>query len=315
MTKPPHDTERELFDRLAETAADPYVDRMYSFARDVEQRLNRDGHIATVDEAEVAVRELDRGWSFYMGEKISVSGDVTYISGTGERRETTVVDEEVITNGFSAYKTDVAFDGETVGERWVVAHALLKDVGDLRSTLALPIASDHHIDYPYPSPELRSQRFRTEQPKLAEWVTKLGFEARGEMDVVDALRHEVYRVNYDDPIDYQRLIDFQVALNEMADFDKTLPYVVLMHGEYAVGHIGQVPHGRNANEPMSRLLNVGGLTLQPFNQPVNGIGEVVPALRGVMHSPQHHGAAQSVIIPFTSVLALKPVRQLSVEDV
>ena len=316
--------ENAFFDRLRMSMEDPYIDRMMQRALEYEAAINETE--AGKDERAEIVSALDREW-IYSGQELVVTGDIWMV--TPERpmpHRVSVVDMKVMSNGFMFDPDRLEFDGEMMDGLQRASHALIipTDRTDgMASYAAMHLADIRHIEYPYPSPELRQQRFRYHFEPQADEIDDAYLRAKNDTEMLHMLHDFQFDANMADPENVQALMDGQEYLNRILDLDTRMPYVVTMLGMIAVFSSEETPKTNQTvtvsaqmatvTKPVKRLLTVNRVLLQPNDLTVEtatGSHRFIPYIDGHAEGKAKSEPRQRLLVPFSSIMWAESVRDI-----
>lgn len=308
-------SEHAMFERLSATFDDPYIDRMKAKALEVEELLNSTDF--TIDERAALVKSLDDEW-IYRHHTVFVTGEMWCVSPerrVPERRRVTGL--EVQSDGFMFDPTRLELGDEFFEGRQNAAFAFKIDTGredGKYSYAAMHFDDVTHIEYPFPSHELRVQRFLYHFPNHAHDVDCAVFSASDVSELVrDVARSVQFTANISDPLETENILDFQAYLTEMLVFDTELPYRVQIMGEVAVlndddDKTAKVP---SVIRPIKRFASMHQVRLLPDDlsgDSVGGSKRYVAYAEMTLHDVRQGVNPKHVLIPFSSLLYMENVR-------
>jgi len=303
---------------------DPYIERMTLRAREYEDAVNETE--ASIDERNELVAELDRDW-LYQGDPLVVTGDMWMITPESTEPEmVSVVDMPVISNGFMFDPDRLEFEGEQMLGLQRISHAFIimtQRPDGLPNYGAMHLGDVRHIDYPYPSPELREQRFRYHYERQADEIDAAYLRATDDGDMITLLRNFSLDVDTSNPDDVQAVADGQAYMNRILDFDMALPYiatmlgvVVTLTGEESNRTLTSVTAGAQLRfypKPTKSLVTIERVVLQPADLTKDishGVHRYVPYVKCVADSRNKDATRQNLLVPFTSIAHAESIREL-----
>lgn len=313
-----------IFERLKTSMVDPYIERTVRRAREYEAAVNETE--ASMDERNELVAELDRDWIYHYVPLV-VTGDMWMITPeNSEPEKISVVDMPVISNGFMFDPDRLMFDGEPMLGLQRISHALLIPTGrpdGLPNYAAMHLGDVKHIDYPFPSPELREQRFRYHYEREANEIDEAFMAAVDDGDMITLLRDFSLEVDGSDPDNVQAIADGQEYMNRTLDFDTELPYVTTVLGA-VVELTGEESNRTHTSVtasallrfyplPVKSLVTIERVVLQPddLTKDVSrGTHRYIPYLKGIADSRSKGAERQRILIPFSSIARAESIREL-----
>lgn len=185
----------------------------------------------TPEDISALTEELDREWP-YMGELISVTGNIKYIDPvTGEAKVTYYEDKQMLSNGFFFEQLAISVDDEEVAKYYEPRHHLLvamnPDEGGRKITVGCVAGFDDVIiDYPGDSIELIEKRLRHFHPATMETIDSLLLNAENEDNATLMLSSLRLEIDTTDLHDMQLLSDLQNYMTHVMEYDAELPYTV-----------------------------------------------------------------------------------------
>lgn len=313
-----------VFERLKTSMVDPYVERTMRRAKEYEAAVNETE--ANEDERNELIAELDREWVYYQTPLV-VTGDIWMITPEStEPEKVSVVDMPTISNGFMFDPDRLVFDGEPMLGLQRISHALLIPTGrpdGLPNYAAMHLGDVKHIDYPFPSPELREQRFRYHFERQADEIDEAFMSATDDGDMITLLRDFSLDVDASNPDDVQAIADGQAYMNRILDFDTELPYfttmmgaVVALTGEESNRTHTSVTAGallRYYPVPVKSLVTIEQVVLQPADLTKDissGTHRYIPYVKCVADSRSKRAERQNLLIPFSSIARAESIRDL-----
>lgn len=316
--------ESALFDRLRTSMQDPYIDRMMHKASEYEVMVNETN--ATSEERAEIVAALDSDW-IYRNQQLVVTGDIWMVTPENHRpQKVHVVDMQVVSNGFMFDPDRLEFEGEIMDGLQRASHALIIHTNHpegLPNYAAMHLTDVQHIDYPFPSPELRYQRFRYHFEAQADEIDDAYLQAKTDTEMLHLLRDFHFDANMADPDDVQALMDGQEYLNQILDVDKQMPYVMTMMGTLAVFTSEEIPKTNQTvtvgaqmavvTKPIKRLVTISRVLLQPSDLAdisAGGSHRFAPYIEGYADGSKRSEPRQRLLIPFSSILWAENVRDL-----
>ncbi len=303
-----------LFERLSTSMDDPYVDRIMEQAREAAELLNETD--CSKEERAALEASLDRAW-IYKNKTLVVSGVLWWVSpGKKIPKRSTVTDIHVLSDGFIFDPERFEVGDEYIEGKRYPSFALKIDTGrddGLYSYAAMHFDDIEHIDYPFPSPELRSQRFRYHYPRHAEDIDYAVFNSRDTSEMISDLSVAVeFEGDGDDEVDLDAITDLQSYLDDTMDLDKQLPYRFSIVGNVAVMSDEKSAVISVLVQPLRRL----GVVLQVRMLPDNlsddlsaGKQRYVPYLEMMLYDDQRDVEPRRLMVPFSSIISASSVRE------
>ena len=301
-----------LFERLEQSMIDPHVESKMELARLYEDRLNEtDYTIPTLTEY---VDDLDKGWQ-YMGARLKVTGTMWYgAPGEGLWQAQKVENLEVISQGFSFNPDKIILDEEyLIGMRHAAFQFLFPDQDTAAKGYVGVMQFDdiEHIEYPFPSHELREQRFPINHSELASHIDEALRGAEDDNEKIRRLQDFTIEVDYANGDDIERMEDSQAYLNSVMELDMELPFYYLQ----LLGRYGKLDEDRGimveeAERQFRRIADIKRVSLQPDDlyESAEAKRRFVPCLDVVLHGRQRGDASVEAIVPFSSIVWAEPVR-------
>ncbi len=219
-----------LISGLAEQMVDPYLVAQHREALDAERMVAESPEADTNSLRDKLVSFLDSKWR-YMGKQIKITGPM-YVSKPleGGWAEEMVVDHEAMSRGFIFHRDTLPGAEDTA---YRIAHLVeyRDDEGERTAGIAL-ISHDVYIELPFPSPELRDQRFGYHHADDAALIDELAFTARREDQIIKDFAEYSYDANLDDPDEREVLADASHYLKARAELEEDLNYNISLLGPF-----------------------------------------------------------------------------------
>lgn len=302
-----------LFERLEQSMIDPHVESKMELARLYEDRLNETDY--AIPTLSAYVEDLDKDWQ-YMGSRLRITGTMWYgAPGEGLWQAQKVENLEVISQGFSFNPDKIILDEEyLIGMRHAAFQFLFPDPDTAAKGYVGIMQFDdiEHIEYPFPSHELRKQRFPINHPELAKNISEAINGAEDDNEKVRRLQDLAIDADYANPDDAERIEDAQAYLNSVMDLDMDLPFYYLqLLGRYGI--IADEDRGmmvEEAEKQFRRIAVIKRVSLQPDDLYESAEAErrFVPCLDVVLHGRERGDASVEAIIPFSSIVWAESVR-------
>jgi hypothetical protein len=305
-----------LFERLSSSMEDPYVDRKMEQARDVAELLN--GLDYSKEDRDIFVRELDDGW-IYRNKIVTVSGVMWWKSPDQAMPKRTVVNDiQVISDGFMFDPDRFEAESEYIEGKQQPSFAFKVDTGRSdgeQSYAAMHFDDIFHIEYPFPSPELRNQRFRYHYPRHCEDIDYAIFNSRDTSEMIADLAVAVeFEGDTVDQIDMDAVTDLQNYLDDTMDLEKELPYRFTIVGQVAVMTDARQAIVSTVLKPLCRLGIVKQVRMLPdeLSSDVDtGAHRYVPYLEMRLFDDERGTEPKRLMVPFSSLLSAVSIRDES----
>jgi hypothetical protein len=306
--------EAALFASLNEQMSDPLVERVYTQAREFERMANT---TEMTDEERVAmIRTLDAQWP-YMNMPLRLSGILQTVDMlSGELHARHVVDCPVISNGFAFAPDTAIVDGEVVRGGHRVGHSvyLRDDAGTVLFPGFVSLDRLDHLELPFPSPELRLQRFAYDFPAYTADIDTIAFRARRDDQIIKDFEVFYFDGDVDDPLDLEAARDAMAYLTHRAELEPSLPYYLSFLGPFiAVGSNGE-SYPNSLQYPHQGVISIHQILLRPRDvaiQQTNGRQRLVPFIEVTLHSVTRDGADKHLLIPCSGIQWIESARYTS----
>lgn len=303
----------ELFEKLSSALEDPYIDRMKVKAQAIAQKLNN-GELDK-DDARAAIADLNMDW-IYQHRMVTASG---VLWGESEEQDAlqciTVAGKEMISVGFALDPERIVLNDEFINghEKAVYAFLIKNSQGDdVYSVAAMHFDDVEHIEYPFPSPELRDQRFLYHSPKYAQAIDRAVFNARSTTDKIRELS-EILTFDRDpgDADDQEEILDLQSYLENTMDLDRELPFRLAYLGRVAIMTSNTEATIINAEIPVQGLAAIKRVVMlrqDLYSTKQQGLERYSPYLDVHLYGQNRYDTTIRMMVPFSSILYAESIR-------
>ncbi|HRC28373.1 MAG TPA: hypothetical protein PKV96_03215 [Candidatus Saccharimonas sp.] len=302
--------EQELLAALTEQMADPYLSRLYEKARGFASRitceeLGREAWHALIN-------ELDADWP-YLQMPIRVTGRVkAKYDGMSTVEARQQVDLECSSNGFTFLQEEIAFDDETfAGSVRAGLSIIVGRPGEDRYSAFIDLDDIDDLEVPFPSDELRLQRFAYHFPKQSEHIDELAFTSRREDQIVKSYAEFYFDVNSGDIDAAEAVRDAIVCLSVKAELEPVLPYHIAFLGNVMVvmDNVNGIP--TTLRRPHNGLVSIHQIILRPadvYSTQTTGLQRLVPFLDATLHGRMRGDVDKKLLIPCSSITWIESTR-------
>lgn len=306
------DGEHGLFERLSETLTDPYVDRMFLRAKEYEDTLNS-LDVSPEDSVPAAKRfmkMLDSEW-VYSGKKLVVTGIITTADHNGDTVRERIVEAEAESNGFVFDQDEVTFEDETITGEWRAALHVTVTTEQGSKRCVMRLRDIEHVEYPFPSDELRTVRYNYHRPDSANEIYTKIYDSPTDNDILYALRDTYFDMNERFEEDTEELRDLIAYINSMSDLDLSVPWRLTIVGEIGVMHDDGVTKSASLNTASHYYAQVHGITFTSWRGEADEKSSTVrkfPTLRTTLYAKDKDRPNITAYIPFTSITHAESLR-------
>jgi hypothetical protein len=299
------DGEHGLFERLSETLTDPYVDRMFLRAKEYEEVLNTldENPDDSVPAAQKFMHMLDAEW-MYKGKNMVVTGIVATADENGNTIRDRIVETEVASNGFVFDRDEVTFEDETIMGEWRAALHMTVPHEKGTKGCVMYLRDIEHIEYPFPSNELRSVRYNYHRPAMATDIYTRIYDSATDNDVLYALRDLYFDMNEQFDDDTEELKDLISYLNNVSDLDLSVPWRLTINGEIGVTHDDGVTKAVSLATATHYYAQVHGITFTSWRNDEEKRGVTTrkfPSLHTTLYAKDKDKPNITAYIPLTSI--------------
>ncbi len=308
-----HGAESELFAHLTDIVSDPYIERLRDCIAEVERELNCRESTPSAEELQRIAHALNEEW-IYAQSPVTISGDVERILSDGSREPTTAYAARARSQGFLIQLRPVMLDDEVIAESYQVRHAFSVSDPALHAMIDYFDAPLHDLEigYPFPSDELRRNRFEYYHAGESEMVlSKIGADMSVQ-EKITRLAHLRFEDDKSQFGDIEAGKDYEAFLHAVLELDEEVPYRIALNGELGVyTEYGDVEQEIASPADAPHIVKVEQIRLwQPdIMERDGGRGhELVPFLEGTRFGAVQGMISERVLIPFTSVHGIQSLR-------
>lgn len=305
----------QLFERLEQSMIDPHVTMKTELANEYEQLINETQ--CSQKEWVALAADLDKDWA-YLGVNLKVSGTLWYESpDTGRLERRKVENLDVCSQGFYFDPERIELDGEYLDGLLRATHIFSFDIDHPHHKAAIGMMhfdDIKHIEYPFPSLELRRQRFPLNQADIADEIDEAILNADDDNEKVRRMREFGIAINLSKSEEVETLEDAQAYIDHIIELDKDLPFYhlqILGGFGFLRGEEGMVRG--EITQTIRRVVTVKQVSLHPDNlyDSTEGSQRFVPCLDVVVHGRAQGDVSREAIIPFSSIMWAESIRTAS----
>jgi len=299
----------DLTDKLVCQIVDPYLIDLHAEALDREEAVLRtaEGDFREIKNAHV--RELDKKWR-YMGMPITLTGMGWPVRGNRyEAQPRKYIEKTGISRGFLFFTNE---SEEATDHFPHISHLIEVDSdidGGTKTHIVAPLNGIVQLDLPFPSPELREERFAYYFPDSATTIDELNFTARRDDQVLRDFAEYYIVADLSNDEQLERLRDGAQYLRSRAEINPLATYHISISGDIIVINDDGSGLPVRLAYPYSQTMKISDVALRPADVTVSelkGKHKCVPFVQATSLEPD--GAERELLFPCSSILWISSSR-------
>ena len=228
--------EHTIFENLTKGLKDPYVVRFFDDLRESQAKLNSDGAGELTEEnRQDFIHNVNQEW-IYTDQQLIISGNLTLLSDKNDdspHSKVNVDDIAADSKGFQIYTPSVV-DSESDDDSYRLAMLLVVNDEQGKGVYALADIDNVAVEYPFPSQEKLDQMLDDDLREYREVLDDIVFQDGSLEEILTDLGDFSYEYPTNRGKDRDSVNAIERYLNQTINFDKQLPYYVVLKDEVHV---------------------------------------------------------------------------------
>lgn len=224
--------ENGIFENLRQSLEDPYIVDLFSDINERQADINHpEAEVMTESIRRKIVNELNHQW-IYFDQKVKVSGNLILLGAEDSRtglQKTNIEDIDAQSKGFEIYRPSSIDDTSDDDNLRFGMVFIVKNEQD-RPINAIADINDVSVEYPFPSQDKLEQKLDGDLLEYRQDIDEIIFQDGPLQEILSDLSEFNYDYDVERGYDRDSVRALERYINQVLNFDKQLPYHVVLDG-------------------------------------------------------------------------------------